>query len=93
MKLKYLMYGYTTFQSITLLGFLGTAYKTLEIPMRILLLILVVLALLMGCYEWYLRQSKSGHPLNNSQILASFASSGIVIAFILLAVFVGVYIA
>jgi hypothetical protein len=93
MKLKYLLYGFTTFQSITLLGFLGSSYTTLEFPMMILLLILVIFALLLGAYEWYQRQSKVNLPLNNAQILASFTSSFIVIAFILLAVFVGVYIA
>jgi hypothetical protein len=92
MKLKYLLYGFTTFQSMIMIGFLGTAYKTLETPMSLLLLVLIIFALLLGCYEWYLRQSKVNLPLNNAQILASFTSSLIVIAFILLAVFVGVYI-
>ena len=93
MKLKYLLYGFTTFQSITMIGFLGSAYKTLEVPMTLLLLILVIIALLLGCYEWYLRQSKVTLQLNNAQILASFTSSFITIAFILLATFVGIYIA
>ncbi|MHC5720468.1 MAG: hypothetical protein ACYTX0_52710, partial [Nostoc sp.] len=61
-------------------GFLGTAYKSLEIPMSLLLLVLIIFALLLGCYEWYLKQSKINLSLNNAQILASFTSSFIVIA-------------
>jgi uncharacterized membrane protein YjgN (DUF898 family) len=92
-KPRYLVYGFTGYSTIQLIGYLGTAYKFLEQPMFLLTMILILIVIVLGVLNWAKEQSKQNHELSKARLLSSLSGSIVLIVLILFALFVGSWIA
>jgi hypothetical protein len=95
MKLKktHLIYFFTGYSTIQLIGYLGTAYAWLSQPMFILTLMLILGCILLGVSEWTVSQSREISGLSPQRILSAFSGSLSLLVFLLFILFVGVWIA
>lgn len=92
-KPRHLIYSLTAYASVQLIGFLGTAYKSLSLQMSYIVLFLILIALIIGIAEWLKAQSKVQHKLDNNKVFACFVGSFVLIALIVFALFIGAWIA
>lgn len=90
---RYLIYGFTSYSVVQLIGFLGTAYTFLIQPMTFISLFLILLTLIVGVAEWLKAQSKVQHNLTGIKVFACFSGSFVLIALIVFGLSIGAWIA
>jgi hypothetical protein len=87
-----LIYGFTGFSIVQLIGYLGISYTWLSQPMFILVLMMVLACLLLGVSEWAKTQAGTVHALPKAQLWRIFGATLAMITTLLFVLFVGIWI-
>lgn len=91
--MKYFVYGLTGFSTAQLLAFIGAAYPVTSVGISIIYLCLVATSLALGFINWAKGRQLNPHNEAPATVMAAFSGSIVVIAFIVITAFAGIYIA
>lgn len=87
-----LIYGFTGFSVVQLIGYLGISYTWLSQPMFILVLMMVLACILLGVAEWARTQASERHALPPAQVWRIVGGTLAALSTLLFVLFVGIWI-
>ena len=93
MAIKFFARGLTAFSTAQLLAFIGTAYPATSVGISIIFLGIVAFVISLGFYNWAKGRQLNPHNEAPATIMAAFSGSIILLVFMLITAFAGIYIA